>query len=280
MTVAVYANKGGVGKTSTTVNLAAILGHSEKKKVLVIDFDPNQRDLTHSVKMTPSEDGLFTVLTDRKADLRAAIQPYTIAHKGKEHYFFDVLPADKQLTQMGDAQLRKLLKMDRLKQKLAPVLSEYDYILIDCSPNWTIFSQLAMVAADVVLTPVGFNNFSALRNVMVTATEYIPEAQKHCGDGSPVQLPIFFNGGKLTDKSKNMVNDAIEEILKDAAIAGFDLREIFFPKSTNAMKRHDIFEIPNYANVAGAVFTGIPAAYQYRPANEYYRSLAKEYFLA
>jgi AAA domain len=62
LVVAIYANKGGVGKTSTTINLAAVLGHGAKKKVLVLDFDPNQMDLTNSLGIIPSEDGLLKIL--------------------------------------------------------------------------------------------------------------------------------------------------------------------------------------------------------------------------
>ena len=279
LTVAVYANKGGVGKTSTTINLAAVLGHKEHKKVLVIDFDPNQRDLTTSVGITPTQDGLFKLLTERDVDLHAAIQPYGIMRKAKMHHFFDVLPADQSLKQADDNELRKLLKNDALKAKLAAVRSEYDYILIDCSPNWTLFSQLAMVAADVILSPVGFNNLNALKNAADAAKEYIPMAQQIRGDGCPIQLPIFFNGGKLTDSNKVTIYQAIDHILATAKSEGFNLQEIFYPKYTPGTKNRAIFEIPNYANIAGAVFKGIPAAYQYKTAHEHYYSLAKEYFL-
>lgn len=279
LAVAVYANKGGVGKTSTTINLAAVLGHKEHKKVLVIDFDPNQRDLTTSVGITPSQDGLFKLLTERDADLPSAIQPYGIVHKGKNHHFFDVLPADQKLKEADDNTLRQHLKMDTLKAKLEAVRSDYDYILIDCSPNWTLFSQLAMVAADVILSPVGFNNLNALKNAADTAKEYIPKAQQVRGDGCPVQLPIFFNGGKLTDSSKVTIHQAIDNILSTAKSEGFNLQEIFYPKYTKATQNRAIFEIPNYANIAGAVFKSVPASYQYRTAHEHYRSLAKEYFL-
>jgi cellulose biosynthesis protein BcsQ len=279
LTVAVYANKGGVGKTSTTINLAAVLGHKEHTKVLVIDFDPNQRDLTTSVGITPSQDGLFKLLTERDVDLHSAIQSYGIVHRGRTHHFFDVLPADQGLKQADDNVLRQLLKTDTLKAKLEAVQSDYDYILIDCSPNWTLFSQLALVAADVILSPVGFNNLNALKNAADTSKEYIPIAQQVRGDGCPVQLPIFFNGGKLTDNSKVIIYQAIDNILATARREGFNLREIFYPKFTNATQNRTIFEIPNYANIAGAVFKGIPASYQYKTAHEHYRSLAKEYFL-
>jgi cellulose biosynthesis protein BcsQ len=279
LTVAVYANKGGVGKTSTTVNLAAVLGHAEQKKVLVIDFDPNQRDLTTTVAMNPSQDGLFKLLTERDTDLRSAIQPHTITHKGKTHHFFDVLPADQTLVQADDSLLRKFLRIDQLKTKLETVKSEYDYILIDCSPNWTLFSQLAMVASDVILTPAGFNDFNAINNVADTVKNYMPVIHKFRGDACPMQLPIFFSKGKLTANSKVTMNQAIDELIAKAKSEGFDLLEIFYSKFENGKEDRYIFEIPNYTNIAGSVFKGIPASYQYKTINDSYRSLAKEYFL-
>jgi cellulose biosynthesis protein BcsQ len=278
LVVAVYANKGGVGKTSTTINLAAVLGYAEKKKVLVLDFDPNQRDLTNSLEMPAPEGGLFKVLTERDADIRSAIQPFNITRKGKDYYFFDVLPADEQLLKVDDAELRSLLTLDRLRQKLQSVASDYDYVLIDCSPNWTLFSQLSVIAADVVLTPLR-NDKYGLRNVAVTVKKYIPDAQELRNDGGPIQLPIFFNGIKLTEKSKTIVDQEISRILAEAQIEGFDLRGIYYPKSTPARINRDIFEIPNFANITGAAFAGVPASYQYKAINEQYRTLAKEYFL-
>lgn len=280
LVVAVYANKGGVGKTSTVINLAAVLGHGEKKKVLVMDFDPNQRDLTNSVGVIPSETTLFKVLTERDADLRSAIRPYSITRRGRTHHFFDVLPADKDLLGADNNTIRHLFRLYKLKQELETVTSEYDYIFIDCSPNWTVFSQMAMVAADVVLTPVGFNNLSALRNVAITVKERFPSLKEFRDDNGPTQLPIFFNGGKLTEKNRISVREAIKSILSDPVQGqGQDLREIYFPKFTDSHGNQDIFEIPNFNNIAGAVFAGIPASYQYKPINEQYRSLAKEYFL-
>jgi cellulose biosynthesis protein BcsQ len=278
LTVAVYANKGGVGKTSTTINLAAVLGHGEKKKVLVIDFDPNQRDLTNSLAITPNETQLCDILLNRDVDLSAAIQSYGITRHSRFHHFFDVLPADASLGE-DDNEIRQKVKQTQLKEKLKSVSSDYDYILIDCAPNWTMFSQLAMIAADVVLTPVGFNNLYALKNAAIAAKKYIAEAQSRSGDGTPIQLPVFFNGGKLTDSNREPVDQAIDEIIKTHKSEGFDLREVFYSRSTSSRRDRYIFEIPSYANIAKAVFKGVPASYQNRTVNDSYRSLAKEYFL-
>jgi hypothetical protein len=72
LTIAVYNNKGGVGKTTTTVNLAGILTYLGKR-VLAVDFDPNQQDLTHSLGLPLSNGKVFEALTERSATLQSAI---------------------------------------------------------------------------------------------------------------------------------------------------------------------------------------------------------------
>ncbi len=278
LTVAIYNNKGGVGKTTTTVNLGAILTFLGKK-VLMVDFDPNQQDLTRSLGLALSEDQVFQALTDRTVELQSTIRPYRHPLKSGNALRFDVVPADKKLSEYPENLLRNLVKKDTLHLKLAPLRQEYDYILIDAPPNWRVFSQLAVYAADVVLIPTKHNNLFSLENAATAIKRFIPEVQAEKGDGSPVALPIFFNGEKATPPQLKMAHEEIGNIIRAAKKEGFDLLPYFFPRYSGARKDLYISVVPSYANIASAAFARTPAVYRDRSAHEHYKSLVKEYFL-
>lgn len=280
LTVAIYNNKGGVGKTTTTVNLAAILTLLGKK-VLVMDCDPNQQDLTSSLGMAANKGDVYQALMTRSGDLKPAIKPFLVTYRalGKE-FTFDVIPADKQFVDgIDEVQLRQKLKPEYLRRSLDLLKSEYDYILIDSPPNWRIFSQLAVYAADVVLMPTKHNNLFSLENAARVMKEFIPEVRHREKTSTPIALPIFFNGEKTSPKQLDDAQQEINRIIQSARREGFDLLPYFYPRHRRAKESLHIFEIPSYANIASAAFSRIPAAYRDKTAREYYLALAKEYFL-
>jgi cellulose biosynthesis protein BcsQ len=281
LTVAIYNNKGGVGKTTTTLNLAAVLT-LVGKKVLVVDFDPNQKDLTNTFNFqNQRETKLFKLLDDLKGviSIKDVIISYTVTSKKPVKKFsFDVIPCDG-LNDISEVELGKHLKLNRLRQVLERVKFYYDYILIDSPPNWRFFSQSAVFASDVVLIPTKPNNIFSLQNAAITITQYIPEIQNVKKDGSPIALPIFWNGENISEPQKNTAYTAIDNIIQEAEQnpdQTFDLRPYFYPRLD---KNKPVFELPSHAHIANAAFSRIPAVYKFSIARDYYLDLAKEYFL-
>ena len=273
LTVTIYNNQGGMGKTTTTVNLAAILTFF-RKKVLVLDFDFNQQDMTTYLGINPDNGKLKEALTDRNIDLKSVIYPYTCKGK-KVQVTFDVVPADSGMGLCTEDEIRSAMKISTLQKKLELARYEYDYILIDASPNWRFTSQLAVYAADVVLIPTKHNSLSSLKNAATTIERFLPQMQEVKKDGTPVALPIFFNGENITQAQLRLAQKAVDQIIQDAK----HLEPYFYPRSTNAKKDLHIHQVPNYANIASAAFSHTPAVYRNRLAHEYYKDLAREYFL-
>ncbi|GCL57666.1 AAA family ATPase [Microcystis aeruginosa] len=274
LTVTVYNNKGGVGKTTTTVNLAAFLAFLGKK-VLVLDFDFNQRDLTKSILTINPEDGLLEkALTDRNIDLKSVIIPYTFKNP-KRQITFDVVPADPKMAEYSEFEYNAKMKIFTLHRKLDLARYEYDYIFIDAAPNWRFPSQLAVYAADVVLLPTKHNNSFSLNNAAIAIKEFLPSMQNFKKDGTPIALPIFFNGEKITQPQLEIAQKEINQILKNDK----NLVHYFYPKYTPASKNSHIHHLPEYAIIASAAFARVPAVYKHISVYEYYKDLAKEYFL-
>lgn len=239
LTVAIYNNKGGVGKTTTTVNTAATLS-LYNKKVLIVDFDPNQRDLTNSLAIKPGTPTFYDCLVDKKINVRDVIYPYKIKPKNPPREFgFDVIPVHGKPSDWDEDNFRNYTDFKGLSKILEPLKNSYDYILIDSPPNWRVFSVSAVYAADVVLTPVKHNNIYSLENAAIAIKEYIPEVQQKRKDGGPVALPIFFNGEKMTEAQKKVAKIAINNLIKDAQQDQnhkFDLIPYFYPCYTAANK--------------------------------------------
>jgi cellulose biosynthesis protein BcsQ len=283
LTVSVYNNKGGVGKTTTTINLAAILA-LKGKRVLVVDFDAQQEDLTHALGLAVGRVNMLSCLTERDVDPHEARVTYKLKYKSGQEISFDVLPADPAMAKQGiQNQLESEIQggYSRLRDILKAFRYEYDYILIDSPPNWMFFSRSSIYAADVVLIPTKHNGLSSLRNAATAIKQFIPEIKAERKDGGPMALPIFFNGEKPTDSQLSIAHKEIKAIISQSQAAEIpcNLLPYFFPKYTSALKDTTIFTLPPTAGIANGAFARVPAALQNKAATDAYHQLAMEYFL-
>jgi chromosome partitioning protein len=149
--IAITNQKGGVGKTTTCINLAASLA-ATKHRVLVIDLDP-QGNATVGCGVTKGQiqTSIKEVLLDNIDITQAIIN--TQAH-------FNLLPADGELT-VAEVQLLKLESREYyLRRVLAPIREHYDFVLIDCPPSLNILTVNALVASDSVLIPMQCEYFA------------------------------------------------------------------------------------------------------------------------
>lgn len=282
LTVAIYNNKGGVGKTTTTLNLAAIFAKLGKR-TLIVDFDPNQQDLTNSLGLKSKDDSLYSWLVNQKSPApNGLINTCKFSPQPQIVWQFDIIASDNKLQSFEEQDLRKLMNFGRLRQVLEPLKLQYDYILIDSPPNWRLFSQSAVYTADVVLIPTKHNSIFSLENAATVLERFIPDIQDLRKDGGPTALPIFYNGETITEPAKLIAQQTINRIIslaqnnKDNPV---DLTPYFYPKYSLASKNLHIFNIPGYAHIAGAMFSRVPAAYKNKIAYEHYFALTKEYFL-
>ena len=148
--IAVTNQKGGVGKTTTTVNLGVGLV-MEGKKVLLIDADP-QGSLTVSLGVKNPDDlkiSLATVMDDVIEDRPFSADAGIIAHKEG----VDLLPSNIELSGMETALFNVMSREYVLRNYVNEVKKDYDYILIDCMPSLGMMTINALVAADSVIIP-------------------------------------------------------------------------------------------------------------------------------
>ena len=192
--IGVYNIKGGVGKTSTAVNVA-YLAAEEGKRTLVCDLDP-QGAATYYFRVKPKVKGGGRALVRGKRDLDDVI-------KGTDYANLDLLPADFSFRNMDLLLEDEKSPTKHLAKMLRPMADEYDYVFLDCPPSISLVSENIFTAADLLLVPLIPTTLSA--RTMQQLTDFLAE---HSSLSSLTVMPFF----SMVDKRKSLHTEMMEQL--------------------------------------------------------------------
>ncbi|MFM7062769.1 MAG: ParA family protein [Actinomycetes bacterium] len=198
--IAVASQKGGVGKTTTSINLSAFLaelGH----RVLVVDLDPQGNATTGlGFDRQAMERDLYEVLM-HDVPLQDVVEPTSV--KG-----LFCAPSGTRLKNAELELVPALAREMRLRTALADVVDDFDYVLIDCPPSFSLLTKNGLVAANEVLIPVQCEYY-ALEG-LVQLLDHVEEVRRYMNADLEVSTIVLVMYDGRTQLAKEVVSDVIE----------------------------------------------------------------------
>ena len=195
--IAVANQKGGVGKTTTSVNLSTIIA-KRGKKVLLIDADP-QGNATSGLGIEKDlENSLYDVLVN-EVDIKQTLQDTCVKT-------LKLCPSNMDLAGAEVELVSQMSREFRMKEKIDPIKDEYDYIIIDCPPSLGLITLNSFTAADSVLIPVQCEYYAleGLGQLLNT----INLVKKHLNKGLEIEGAVL----TMYDMRTNLSNQVVKEV--------------------------------------------------------------------
>ena len=208
--IGVANQKGGVGKTTTAVNLAAALGVLEKK-VLLIDADP-QANATSGLGIEEVNFSTYNLL-EHSAAVQDCIQKTSSPNLDLVPSHIDLVAAEIELV---DRDKREYM----LKKALEEVKSEYDYIIIDCAPSLGLITVNALTAADSVIIPIQCEYF-ALEGLgkLLNTVKNVQKIHNYDLDIEGLLLTMYDSRLRLSNQVVEEVNTHFPEMVFETVIS-------------------------------------------------------------